>query len=128
MVDADEQEELMAYVLPWAKAHKPEAYAATMKPEVVNAPKVFGRFLTRLLELRYAADPRGVRAEVPVRWLDATALQVDLRDRRSGTVLRVCGALAPTPHVWRFKELVAIDREGFDSLQAAKSALDLEHA
>lgn len=119
-------DELAALILPWAKEHLPDAYAQTVVPGVVQHAKTFRRYLTRLVELRHAREPRFART-VPVSVLDETALVVKLRPRQGGPEIEVKGRLAPRPHVWRFKELAMIETpEQLAGWLAMKDELELE--
>lgn len=109
------------HILAWAKEHHPEKYAETLK--VARRPKTFARFLSRLVEIRFAEDPDW---DPPLRVLEETSLRVRFR-LPSGAEIEVAGRHAEGDRVWTFAELAQLYETGGDlgAALAVKQALDL---
>lgn len=117
-----ENAQIAALILPWAKEKHPEKYEQTLK--VAMYPDTFRRYMTRLIEIRCQAEPE-FRKEVPISVLDETALVVEVKQKGDVYKYKVGGILADQPIDLRFWEL-ALDKETFATIQAAKSTLDME--
>lgn len=114
--------ELCALILMWAKEAHPEKYDATLK--VATIPATFRRYLLRLVELRWEAEPEW-REQAPVLVLDETKITGRVKNT-AGDVLEMKGQLSDLPHMNRWWEL-GLDKEEYANLQTAKKVLDLEY-
>lgn len=115
-------DELVAFILPWVKEHRPDAYAATIA--VAKRPATLRRYLLRGIELRVDAEPE-FRGRVPLSVLDETALCVTVRDAVTGRTFTVGGALARPKAQLPFRAL-GTTRADLDALLAAVDTMDLE--
>lgn len=111
----------MSLILPWAKDKHPDKYRATL--QVVNAPKVFEKYLIRLIEIRLEAEPEWLR-EVPLWALDETKTVLKVRHKPTGKVLEIRGRRA-APRQYGFSDLRRTPQD-FAARIVATEALDLE--
>lgn len=118
---SDANDELIELVMPWAKAHKPEAYRKTL--EVAARPVAFRNYLLRLLELRCQGES-GFLSTVPLRLLEETSLVVKVQHRPTGRVVEVAGAQV-RPRQMGFSDL-GREPDDFRALLDVIEAFDLE--
>jgi len=116
-------DELGKFILTWAKSNHPDKYDKTLK--VAGIPETFRRYMIRLIEIRYEQEGWDAIKDIPVSILDESGIVLQTQSP-TGEQVTVSGALAGTASNTRFWEL-ALAPEDFRLLQAAKTALDLEH-
>jgi hypothetical protein len=120
-------ENLLAYIGPWAKEHHPEKYEATLKQ--VAKPSTFRNYLLRLIEIRAAEEP-GWFTTLPVSVLDETAIKRTLTIKSTGQTYIVAGKKYVPPPGERTPDMTwtMLDAppEDFRQLADAITTLDLE--
>lgn len=104
-------EELAAYILPWAKVAAPEAYAKTLL--VANRPETFRAYMARLIELLWERSSADERRNIPLRLLEVTGLTVRMRHPATGLEIEVKGVRAQ-PREWGFCEIASAMTIGLD--------------
>lgn len=118
-------EALCALILPWAKEHEPEKYAATLA--VIQNARTFRRYLVRLVEIRWDKETWEWRRTIPLDVLEESAITIRVRCRATNRTLEVKGRLA-APREWSFGELaVATSPDDLEFMALAKEVFDLEH-
>lgn len=115
-------DELIAFILPWAKEHHRDKYDATLA--VQNNENAFRKYMIRLVEIRWAED-KEFRLTVPCSILEETAISATLQDKQTGKTI-VVGGKHVKGRQWGFRELATLDRKDFETLRVTKETLDLE--
>lgn len=120
-------DELAAYILPWAKQWHPEKYAQTL--QVATRPTAFRAYLLRLLELRWNDADHFSQLEIgkviPISVLDETALEITVEHDEFGRITYK-GQRCQGPITARIAEL-ALSKEDWQQVRRAQRDLDLEY-
>ena len=110
-----------AHIMEWAKEHEPSAYAQTLG--VKEQRRTYRRYMQRLVEIRFEADPAW---DPPLRLLEDTNIVANFKTD-DGTVFRVkgrrCDGLRKMS--WSLLAILMEQDRPLDSLKAAMSELDL---
>lgn len=118
-------DELAAYILPWAKVAAPEAYGKTLL--VAQRPETFRAYMARLVELMWERASPDERRSFPLRLLEVTGLTVRMRHPATGMMIDVKGVRAK-PREWGFAEIACALNIGLDfgTIARLKMEWDLE--
>ncbi len=108
-------------IMGWAKEHEPSAYAQTLG--VKEQRRTYRRYMQRLVEIRYEADPGW---NPPLRLLEDTNVEADFK-ANDGSVFRVSGRRCPglRKMSWTLMAILTEQDKPLDSLRAAMLELDL---
>ena len=108
-------------IMEWAKEHEPSAYAQTLG--VKEQRRTYRRYMQRLVEIRFDADPGW---NPPLRLLEDTNIVANFKTG-DGTVFRVKGRRCEglRKMSWSLLAILMEQDRPLDSLKAAMSELDL---
>ncbi len=108
-------------IMEWAKEHEPSAYAQTLG--VKDQRRTYRRYMQRLVEIRYEADPDW---NPPLRLLEDTEIEADFK-MKDGTVFHVSGRRCTglRKMSWTLMAILMEQDRPLDSLKAAMTELDL---
>ncbi len=110
-----------AQIMEWAETNEPSAFAQTVG--VKEQRRTYRRYMQRLVELRYEADPEW---NPPLRLLEDTNIEARFK-ANDGTVFQVSGRRCPglRKMSWTLMAILTEQDRPLDSLKAAMSELDL---
>ena len=109
------------HIMEWAEENEPSAYAQTIG--VKEQRRTYRRYMQRLVEIRFDADPGW---DPPLRLLEDTNIAANFK-ANDGTVFRVQGRRCEglRKMSWTLLAILMEQDKPLDSLKAAMSELDL---
>ncbi len=109
------------HIMEWAKEHEPSAHAQTLG--VKEQRRTYRRYMQRLVEIRYKAEPGW---DVPLRLLEDTNVEASFKTN-DGVVFQVSGRRCPglRKMSWTLLAILVEQDKPLDSLKAAMVELDL---